>query len=66
MPGVEGEDTPAGTSQEKKNLSLIKSLPYLQGYKTAPEKTGVLRYDREAAYPGLNFYLSGSIRIIAR
>ena len=61
LPAAGGEESPSATSLEKKNLSIIKSLPYLQGYKPVPEKTGVIRYDREAAYPGLNFYLSASV-----
>lgn len=56
-----GEEVPARASNQKKNISIIKSLPYLQGYRPAPEKTGVIRYDRKAAYPGLNFYVSGSV-----
>ncbi len=39
--------------------SKISSLPYLQGYKAAPKKVGVTRHDKETAYQGLNFYLSG-------
>ena len=61
LPAAGGEEASSATSLEKKNLSIIKSLPYLQGYKPVPEKTGVIRYDRKAACPGLNFYLSASV-----
>lgn len=52
-----------GNSQRKYNsaLSLLKTLPYLQGYKTAPKKVGVTRYDRESAWPGVNLYVSGNV-----
>jgi arylsulfotransferase ASST len=61
LPADGGEEGPSATSNEEKNLSIIKSLPYLQGYKPVPEKTGVIRYDRDAAYPGLNFYICGAV-----
>ncbi len=56
-----GEEALPETSNDNQSLSVIKSLPYLQGYKPAPEKTGVIRYDRKIAYPGLNFYVCGSV-----
>jgi len=56
-----GEEASPENSNGKKNISIIESLPYLQGYKSAPEKTGVIRYNREMAYPGLNFYVCGSV-----
>lgn len=60
LPAAGPEEASPETAREKKSLSLIKTLPYLQGYKPAPEKTGVIRYDRGASYPGLNFYICGS------
>ncbi|MEA1928838.1 MAG: hypothetical protein U9N73_11590, partial [Candidatus Auribacterota bacterium] len=61
LPATGREELPARSPEREKTLTLIKSLPYLQGYKKAPEKTGVIRYDRNEAYPGLNFYICGSV-----
>ena len=45
--------------RQREALSKLTALPYLQGYKPAPKKSGVTLYDREAAYKGLNFYVCG-------
>ena len=52
-----GQDGP--TVGKEETISRLSSLPYLQGYKPAPEKSGVTCYDKESAFDGLNFYLSG-------
>ena len=36
----------------------ILSLPYLQGYYSAPEKSGVLAYNQESASPGVNLMVT--------
>lgn len=56
-----GEDTSLRNVKREENISPILSLPYLQGYKHAPTKTGVIRYDRQTALPGLNFYICASV-----
>lgn len=61
LPAEGGEEDLSANFNSEQNLSIIKSLPYLQGYKTVPEKTGVIRYDRDAVSPGLNFYICGSV-----
>jgi Arylsulfotransferase (ASST) len=58
---IAGAGNPPEVANDNQSLSVIKSLPYLQGYRPAPEKTGVIRYDRQTAYPGLNFYVGGSM-----
>jgi len=37
----------------------VKALPYLQGYRPAQDHPVVVEHDRGAAFPGLNFYVSG-------
>ena len=44
---------------EREKLSRLMSLPYLQGYKEAPEIQNVSIYDPKKAYDGLNLYTSG-------
>lgn len=44
-----GRETDPGT---------MLTLPYLQGYYPAPEKSGVLAYDRESACPGVNLIVT--------
>lgn len=40
-------------------IEELESIGYAAGSRTGPEDTGVLRYDPEAAWGGLNFYTSG-------
>ncbi len=44
---------------KKDDVSVIMALPYLQGYVKAPDVTGVTRYSRAEAYPGLTLWTSG-------
>lgn len=37
----------------------LRALPYLAGYQPAGAGSGVTRWDRERASPGLNYYVSG-------
>lgn len=43
----------------EESINKLFSLPYLQGYKGAPEENGIMVYDKDSAYEGLNFYCSG-------
>ena len=47
------------TDEQRESLAKITALPYLKGYNSAPEKTNVTVYDKEAAYNGLNLVVSG-------
>ena len=40
-------------------VNKLSSLPYLQGYKESPEENGIMIYDKDSVYEGLNFYCSG-------
>lgn len=46
------------TEEQQESLSKISALPYLKGYRTAPDAENVTVYDK-TAYNGLNFVLSG-------
>lgn len=46
-----------GDSGER--LAQVAALPYLQGYRRASGNSGVVLYDRGAAQPGWNLYVSG-------
>lgn len=46
------------TNTDKSPDDLL-SLPYLQGYRPAPDKENVMLYDKNLTYNGFNFYLSG-------
>jgi len=37
----------------------VRAIPYLQGYRPAQEKARIVAHDPAAAWPGLNFYVSG-------
>lgn len=37
----------------------VQALPYLQGYKPAEDRPAIVEHDPAAAFPGLNFYVSG-------
>lgn len=43
----------------EEGINELFSLPYLQGYKGAPEENGITVYDKNSAHEGLNFYCSG-------
>jgi hypothetical protein len=43
----------------EEEISLLLSVPYLQGYKPAPLQKDVTIYEKDRAYPGYNFYSSG-------
>jgi len=47
------------TAEEKERLKSLSTLPYLQGYFSAPELTGVIRYNRALSNKGLTLYASG-------
>jgi len=47
------------TEEQQESLSKISALPYLKGYKAAPDVENVTVYDKSSAYDGLNFVLSG-------
>jgi len=47
------------TEKQQESLLKISALPYLKGYKTAPDIKNVTVYDKPTAYNGLNFVLSG-------
>jgi hypothetical protein len=62
MPGlwVEGPDKDRKTTGEKdKSLEKLRTLGYLSGYKDAPSRSGIIKYDKEKAYNGYNLYISG-------
>ena len=40
-------------------LARVLSLPYVSGTTTAPARDGVIRYDTDNAFSGLNLYVSG-------
>ena len=39
-------------------LKNLRALPYLTGYKKAPQKTGVIINNKKYTYKGLNLYTS--------
>ena len=45
--------------EERDALGLLDELGYTAGGEDAPERSGVLRFDPERAWPGLNLYSSG-------
>lgn len=47
------------SSEDAEALARMESLGYLSGYEPAPDASGVVRHDRERAWPGLNLYVSG-------
>lgn len=52
-----GNENPDG--KKPGGRGKLSTLPYLQGYKRAPAKKNVIRYDENKAYNGLNFCVSG-------
>ena len=40
-------------------ISQLRSLGYLAGYQQAPERVGVIVYDKELAFDGINIFCSG-------
>ncbi len=52
-----GKRTMIGAEEE--GAEKIKALPYLSGYRPAPEKVGVTRHRGRSTRAGLNFYISG-------
>ena len=57
-PDADTTDTTTDNSNEG-DLEKLLSLPYLSGWKAAPESSGVVVHDRSIAHPGLNLYSSG-------
>lgn len=53
------KDVEGLSDAERESLSRLMALPYLQGYRKAPEVQNVTTYDPERAYNGLNLYTSG-------
>ena len=53
------EPTQVSPSRQEKIQAQIKTLPYLSGYKPAPQRTGVTFYDESRVCNGLNLYSSG-------
>lgn len=51
--------TGATAPLDRDTASRLEALGYLQGYESAPGKSGVLRNLAERTQPGLNLYLSG-------
>ncbi|MGI9589847.1 MAG: arylsulfotransferase family protein [Myxococcota bacterium] len=56
--GCGGED-PASEEAEAEEVELLAQLGYVSGSEKAPSESGVVRFDRSRASPGLNFYTSG-------
>jgi hypothetical protein len=52
-------NVPADRSEYKAVVDKIASHPYLQAYHKAPSEKGVIIFDSDLAYGGLNFYCSG-------
>ncbi|MCH7681086.1 aryl-sulfate sulfotransferase, partial [candidate division KSB1 bacterium] len=46
------------TDEQRKAIEKITTLPYLKGYKPAPEVANVTIYDEQSAYNGLNLVVS--------
>lgn len=47
------------SEEDLDRFARLKTLPYLQGYKLAPEARNVVVYDPDHAWDGLNVYTSG-------
>ncbi|MCB9772080.1 MAG: hypothetical protein H6754_05980 [Candidatus Omnitrophica bacterium] len=54
---------PSPTVADSEKFKTMMSLPYLQGYFKAPQKTNVTLYNRELAYKGNSLYSSGESAI---
>jgi len=51
------EIDPDRPTREQARLEMLQALPYIAGtFDPHPERTGVLQYDRQRAFPGLNLY----------
>ena len=57
--GCGAEDPPSEDSAEAQEVELLAQLGYVSGSEKAPSASGVVRFDRSRASPGLNFYTSG-------
>jgi hypothetical protein len=53
------QDPGSMSEEEKRKISELVALPYLQGYKEAPDILNVTQFDPDHAYGGLNLYTSG-------
>jgi hypothetical protein len=47
------------TDEQRRMIEELESIGYLQGYRPAPSEEGVVRYDQEQAFAGLNLSTSG-------
>jgi hypothetical protein len=54
-----GTQTRQLTPEQKQAVEALDALAYLRGYTAAPKKKHVTVYDKERAYDGLNYYVSG-------
>ena len=50
---------PQQKAMSQEEIEAIEALGYLPGTQEAKENTGILHYNQDAAYNGLNFYVSG-------
>jgi len=59
--GIWGKQRNSGgdlSEEQRKAMSKVSSLPYLQGYNSAPDMVNVTIYDEDRAQNGLNFVVS--------
>jgi len=63
VPGAEGRFRESRdstmTEAEREELSKLMTMPYVQGSTVAGDQSNVTIYDKDAAFEGLNVYVSG-------